>query len=75
MVTVATPPHQSTPEDRAGLAVRAALRVFRDGVLAADWLVTPNPGLDGRAPLFVAKSSPAGCVRVCDLLGGMDDQG
>jgi uncharacterized protein (DUF2384 family) len=62
---------QSTPEDRAGIVVRAATRVFRDGVKAADWLGTPNPAFGGREPLVVARDSPAGCALVCAVLDTM----
>jgi uncharacterized protein (DUF2384 family) len=74
MVTVATPAYQSTPDERAGLAVRAATRVFRDGLKAADWLGAPHPALDGRAPLIVATESPDGCVHVCGMLERMADE-
>jgi uncharacterized protein (DUF2384 family) len=58
----------STPEARTGLAVRAATRVFRDGLRAADWLGTPNADLAGRTPLLVAKESEGGCRAVCAVL-------
>ena len=53
---------QSTPEDRAGIVERAATRVFRDGVKAADWLGAPNTDLAGRAPLVVATESDAAAL-------------
>jgi uncharacterized protein (DUF2384 family) len=62
---------QSTPEDRAGVVARAATRAFRDRVKAVDWLGAPNPAFGGRAPLLVAKDSPAGCALVCAVLDKM----
>jgi len=62
---------QSTPEDRAAIVARAATRVFRDGVKAADWLGTPNPAFGGRAPLLVAKENLAACALVCGVLDKM----
>jgi len=62
------PLREPTPEYRASLAARMALRAFGDGVRAADWLVQPNDLFAGCSPLFVAKASMFGCARVCQAL-------
>jgi uncharacterized protein (DUF2384 family) len=64
---------ESTPEDRACVVVRMALRAFGDGVLAADWLAQPNDAFGGYSPLFAAKESVAGCARVCQMLDSFVD--
>ncbi len=64
----ASPPSNQAVEERAARVVRAAIRAYLDGVMAADWLVTPNGGFDDRSPLAVAKESDAGCARVCAAL-------
>jgi uncharacterized protein (DUF2384 family) len=64
-----------TPEARTGLVVRAAIRVFRDGLKAADWLGAPNTDLAGRTPLLVAKESEGGCRAVCAVLEDLGKTG
>jgi antitoxin Xre/MbcA/ParS-like protein len=68
MLRVASSVLLLTPEARTGLVVRAAIRVFRDGLKAADWLGAPNTDLAGRTPLLVAKESEGGCRAVCAVL-------
>ncbi len=62
---------ESTPDDRAYLVVRMAIRAFGDSVRAADWLVQPNTALAGASPLSVAKASMVGCARVCQALNAL----
>jgi uncharacterized protein (DUF2384 family) len=64
---------ESTPEDRACVVVRMALRAFGDGMRAADWLAQPNDVFGGYSPLFLAKESVAGCARVCQVLDSFVD--
>lgn len=59
---------ESTPDDRAYLVARMAIRAFGDCIRAADWLVQPSIALAGRSPLMVAKDSMVGCARVCQAL-------
>jgi uncharacterized protein (DUF2384 family) len=59
---------ESTPDERARLVVRMAIRAFGDGQVAADWLVQPSDLFGGLPPLFVAKQSMIGCARVCSVL-------
>lgn len=55
-------------EVRARDAVRKAIAAFGDGVVASEWLARPNPALDNRPPLHVARESEEGLARVVDLL-------
>lgn len=73
MWTSASRPAESTADERAGRVVRVALRVFRDGIVAADWLVTPNAALGGEAALFAARASDLGCLRACEMLAAVED--
>ena len=72
MLRVASSVLLLTPEARTGLVVRAAIRVFRDGLRAADWLGAPNTDLAGRTPFLVAKESEGGCRAVCAVLEDLD---
>jgi uncharacterized protein (DUF2384 family) len=71
MTHCAEPLSESTPDDRARLVVRMAVRVFGDATRAADWLIQTNDALGGQSPLFIAKDSMVGCARVCQALGDM----
>jgi uncharacterized protein (DUF2384 family) len=62
---------ESTPDDRAYLVARMAIRAFGDCIRAADWLVQPSTALAGRSPLTVAKDSMIGCARVCQALDAL----
>ena len=74
MLRVASSVLLLTPEARTGLVVRAAIRVFRDGLIAADWLGAPNTDLAGRTPFLVAKESEGGCRVVCAVLEDLGKQ-